>query len=124
MPTEDIVIRTGKPPLPLWSTIAGGAFVSAIWSVGAGLLGLLAAMLVTLRGISGMEGFAHLVFLVPMSSALVGLMLWLIAWVVVLILSPAAFEPETIVRIRWMACGLVFIFQAALWVILTKSCAQ
>jgi cation transporter-like permease len=124
MPREDIVIGTGGDP-EFWPTLMAGAGATMLWSIGSGLLGMVLGMVITRSGLSEMTGFAHLVVDAPVSSALLGAVLWLMAWLLVLALSPkVAFRPEAILWARWIACCLVFLFQAAVWVMLTKLGAQ
>ncbi|MEP0765450.1 MAG: hypothetical protein HRF45_02760 [Fimbriimonadia bacterium] len=108
----------------LWSNALATLGLTAGCSAVAGVVGVLLVMLVMRRGFSGLEGFAHIAVTAPLSSAVMGAVLWVLTWLVVNSMTSDALRPGVMREIAWGVVVLVMALQAFVWALFIRHGVQ
>ncbi|GMV35917.1 MAG: hypothetical protein AMXMBFR61_04250 [Fimbriimonadales bacterium] len=108
----------------LWSNVLATLGLTAGCSAVAGVMGVLLVMLVMRRGSTGLEGFVHITVIAPLSSAVIGAVLWAATWLVVKSMLSAALRPQVMQEIAWGVVALVMALQAFVWALFIRHGVQ
>ena len=108
-----------------WPAFGRSILMCVLWCVVCGYVGLLLGMAITRRGFSEMSGFMHVALFVPLSSAVVGGIIWLVIWG---LLQPHAtarsLESFVVITSTAVACVIALAVQVVAWILIVKLGGQ
>ena len=109
-----------------WLRLGRSASYLVLACLISGYVGMVIGMLLTRRFISELSGFGHILLIVPLSSLIVGVVVWSVILSVLYlhVSADGVLDSSVVLTATIVASGVVLVLQAVVWVLLVRLGGQ